>query len=119
MPLLDYVTAAYKNYVHGTLFQVGVCCVLWQAQQKRARPLLTPIATPAQSQKLLARGTPPLQEIGCCDARGLTVVITGPTRWGWHVARSCCRRTRSTRTPNLTDATPAHQPQRHRLGDSS
>lgn len=77
--MLAYLKAAYKNYVHALFTQV--CVFPDTGASPRCRFTHTSDCLRASSvQKLLARHTPSLQQIGGLDARGLTVIITGPTR---------------------------------------
>jgi hypothetical protein len=79
--MLDYFKGTYYNYIYGVLYQVccgsdrRACC--WSQMQLQQQLKLP--AGSAAVQKVLVRGTPPLQQIGG-DVKGLTIIVTGPTR---------------------------------------
>lgn len=86
--MLDYLKAAYKNYVQGLVAQVRWC---WNGGAQntptvadatatclpRCRPSVVVVSV---KQKLLARHLPALQQVGRQDLHGYTIIVTGPTR---------------------------------------
>lgn len=82
--MLDYLHAGYKNYVQGLLTQVVWCfsdqTTCSQPPSQTHTGPLTAAPAPAAAQKLLARHTPPLQDIGNRQLHGYTIIITGSTR---------------------------------------
>lgn len=56
------------------------CPCTWCRNTPLTFPLCPLRRVDSSWQRALAAGTPPLSEIGCTDAAGLTIIITGPTR---------------------------------------